>query len=78
MGIHDEVDRLLANLETVEKEKRVGMEIGKGILLHAATGEYLERVRRQDWESARDYLERIMVVVANMISYLPTGKSEDD
>ncbi len=71
MDILDQVAQLLSDMEQTERKRHSTEEIGKAILLHAATGEYLERVRNRNWRAARDRLVRIMLAVVNMIPDLP-------
>ncbi len=73
----DQVARLIDALDRVEQEEITSRETGKAILLHAATAEYLQRVRNRNWPAARERLTSILVAIANMISALPENERKD-
>lgn len=75
MDIIDQVAQLLSEFETTEKKRRASLELGKAILLQAATGAYLTHIRKHEWSNAREQLDRILMVVVNMIPDLPSEES---
>ena len=73
MDILDQVARLLNDFETKKDERRASMELGKAIMLQAATDVYLDHIRKQEWGMARGQLDRVMMIVVNMIPDPPDG-----
>ncbi len=71
MDIIDQVARLVSELEETQQRRRASEETSKAILLHAAAGEYVQRVKNRNWRAARDGLAGILYVVVNMLPDLP-------
>jgi len=78
MDILDQVARLLNDFETKKDERRASMELGKAIMLQAATDVYLDHIRKQEWGMARGQLDRVMMIVVNMIPDPPDGTGSQD
>ncbi len=71
MDVLDQAAQLLTESESIEKNRRAGMLLGKAVLLQAATEDCIDSASRRDWERARRSLTCILVDVLNMIADLP-------
>ncbi len=78
MDILDEVAKLVSEIEAKEKQKQVDHEATKGILLHEATADYLESVRRHKWKRAHDQLVQIFQFVTAILSTPQADDPGDD
>ena len=78
MDILDQVARLLGEFETTKNERRASLEFGKAIMLQAAVGVYFNHIRKHEWEMARGQLDRLLMIIVNMIPDLPGATESHD
>jgi hypothetical protein len=75
VGVLEDASQLLAESESIQKNRRAGMLLGKAVLLQAATEACVDSVSTRDWEHARHKLACVLIDVVNLIADLPdSGK----
>jgi len=72
MDVLEQVDKLLTDIERVEKKRMSEQELNMAILLLDASRQYVQYLKERQLQSARDRLVDICRLVHSMIDRLPT------